>query len=150
MPKLFNTPFEAGLRAMLILYSVGSRGMTLDRIVAYDFITLYGKDFGVSAANLHGQNPFNFSELSAKRATCSDGIKAFVLDGLISVTQTQYGFIYSITKIGNKYVKALESDYKRQYLEILKTVHKKYDSVSDATLVNMINTAGVTALRRQP
>lgn len=150
MPKLFNTPFEAGLRTVLILYSVGSRGMTLDRIVSYDFITLYGKDFGVSETNLHGQNPFNFSELSAKRAICSDGIKSFVLGGLIAVTQTQYGFIYSITQIGNKYVQALESDYKRQYLDILKAVHQKYDLVSDVALVNMINTAGVTALRRQP
>lgn len=150
MPKLFNTPFEAGLRATLILYSANLQGMTLDRIAAYDFITLYGSDFGVSATNLHGLSPFNFSELSAKRLVCSEGIKSFVLDGLISVTQTRNGFLYSITPIGSKYVKNLESDYKRQYLDILEAVHQKYNSVSDIELTNIINAAGVTALRRLP
>lgn len=148
MPKLFNTPFEAGLRTMLILYSSDSQGMTLDRIVTYDFITLYGHDFAVSQTNLHGTNPFNFSELSAKRTACSEGIKSFVLDGLIAVTQTQRGFLYSITPIGREYVQNLESDYKLQYISIFKAVQKKYGSVSDTELIKTINNAGITALRR--
>ena len=148
MPKLFNTPFESGLRAMLILYSSDSQGMTLDRITAYDFITLYGHDFAVAQTNLHGTNPFNFSELSAKRTACAEGGKLFVLDGLIAVTQTQRGFLYSITPIGRKYVQNLESDYKLQYLSIFKAVQKKYGSVSDTELIKTINNAGITTLRR--
>ena len=135
---------------MLILYSANLQGMTLDRIAAYDFITLYGHDFAVSKTNLHGLNPFNFSELSAKRAACSEGIKLFVLDGLIAVTQTQRGLLYSITQTGHKYVQNLESDYKLQYLSIFKAVQKKYDSISDTELIKTINNAGITALRRQP
>lgn len=56
MNDLFNTPFETGLRAMLILSIIRSGGMTIDRLSAYDFMTIYGRDFEVSDWNLHGDN----------------------------------------------------------------------------------------------
>ena len=148
MNDLFNTPFEAGLRAMLILYTTQRRGMTIDRIAAYDFMTIYGNDLGVAEKNLHGINHFSFSELTSKRATCSEGVKAFVLDGLISVSRNKNGFIYSLTSSGEKYVEALDSDYKEQYLKIVKKVNSKYGQVPETELINTINQAAVNALRR--
>lgn len=94
MNDLFNTPFETGLRAILILSVIRSCGMTIDRLSAYDFMTIYGKDFEVSDRNLHGDNSYSFSELSSKRSVCSEGIKMFVLDGLIAVSRTEGGFLY--------------------------------------------------------
>lgn len=38
-------------------------GITLDRIAAYDFITIYCEDFGVADRSLNGENGFAFSEL---------------------------------------------------------------------------------------
>ena len=149
MSNLFNTPFETGLRSLLILYVTKSAGMTIDRIVAYDFITIYGKDFGVSEANLHGDNSLNFSELSTKRSVCSEGVKSFVLSGLIGINRMQSGFLYKLTSAGKKYVEAMESDYKDQYVEIVKSVHKKYGRKTDANLIKEINEKAVEALRRQ-
>lgn len=40
MNDLFNTPFETGLRAILILSVIRSCGMTIDRLSAYDFMTI--------------------------------------------------------------------------------------------------------------
>lgn len=148
MNSLFNTPFETGLRAMLILYSTQTQGMTVDRITAYDFMTIYGNDLGVSEKNLHGINHFSFSELTSKRAVCSEGVKSFVLDGLISVKHANKGFLYSLTSAGKKYVEALESDYKLQYLEIVNGVHKKYNQISDTELMISINQTAIKALRR--
>ncbi|MBD5534862.1 MAG: hypothetical protein HDQ99_04260 [Lachnospiraceae bacterium] len=148
MNDLFNTPFETGLRVMLILYSFQSHGMTIDRITSYDFMTIYGSDLGVSEKNLHGINHFSFSELTSKRATCAEGVKSFVLDGLISVNHNRDGFLYSLTASGKKYVESLESDYKTQYLEIVNAVHKKYGKNTDTELIKTINQAAVSALRR--
>ena len=148
MNKLFNTPFETGLRALLILYGIKSRGLTIDRIAAYDFMCIYGKDFDVSQKNLHGDNSFSFSELSAKRSICTEGVKSFVLDGLITVKRTNGGFLYALTKAGNEYVNNLESDYKQQYLEIVKAVHGKYSRKSDSALLKEINGKAVQSLRR--
>ena len=148
MNELFNTPFETGLRAMLILYATHSQGMTIDRITAYDFMTVYGSDFDVSEKNLHGINHFSFSELTSKRAICSEGVKSFVLDGLISVIRNSDGFLYALTSAGKKYIQSLDSDYRTQYLEIVTAVHKKYAQIPDADLIRTINDAAVKALRR--
>lgn len=149
MNELFNTPFETGLRAMLILYSTNSYGMTIDRIVAYDFMTIYGGDLGISNINLHGINHFNFSELASKRAICSEGLKMFVLEGLITVTRNKNGFLYSITLAGKKYVEELKSNYKNQYLDILKGVQSKYETVADSELIKYISNTAIRALRRE-
>lgn len=148
MNELFNTPFETGLRAMLILYSTNSKGMTIDRIAAYDFMTIYGNDLGITDKNLHGINHFSFSEFSSKRTACSEGIKAFVLDGLIAITRNKRGFLYSLTPTGKKYVEELESNYKDQYMEIFVKVQNKYEKTPDTELIKEINNTAIKSLRR--
>lgn len=148
MNDLFNTPFETGLRAMLILSTIRSSGMTIDRLSAYEFMTIYGKDFEVSDRNLHGDNSYSFSELSSKRVMCSEGVKMFVLDGLIAVNRTEGGFLYKLTPAGRKYIGVLESDYKEQYLSIAQNVHKKYARRSDSTILKEISGKAVQSLRR--
>ena len=149
MNELFNTSFEIGLRAMLILSIDRSNGMTIDRISAYDFIIIYGKAFEVSKQNLHGNNSFSFSELSTKRALCSEGVKQLVLDGLITVIRTSGGFLYRLTTKGRILIDLLESDYKEQYLEIAKETRDKYDLKSDFSVLKEINEKAIQALRRQ-
>ncbi len=122
--------------------------MTIDRIASYDFMTIYGSDLGISENNLHGINHFSFSELSSKRAICSEGVKSFALDGLIGITRNKEGLLYSLTPAGKQYAETLESNYKTQYLEILKKVQLKYDSVPDTELIKIISSAAVKALRR--
>ena len=112
-------------------------------------MTIYGGELGLSERNLHGINHYSFSELSSKRTICSEGVKCFVLDGLISFIQNKEGFIYSLTPAGKQYVEKLESNYKEQFLKSLNEVQKKYDRVPDTELVRIINKAAVNALRRQ-
>ena len=130
MNNLFNTPFETGLRILLALYSMYPQAATLDRLTAYDFIAVYGKDFGVTENNLNGINSFNFSELSTRRSICSKGIKEFALDGLIDVQQSKTGFKYKISKAGKVYVEALNSDYAKQYITSVSTVNQIYGNKS--------------------
>lgn len=111
-------------------------------------MTIYGNDLGVAENNLRGINHFSFSELTSKRAICSEGVKSFVLDGLITVERNKNGFIYSLSSSGTKYVEALDSDYKEQYLKIVKNVHSKYGHVPETELINTINHAAVNSLRR--
>ena len=140
MNKLFNSPFDAGLRCLLLLSCISPSAATIDRISAYDFITMYSKDFGISRKNLHGDSTFNFSELASKRVNCSDG--------LISINRTNKGFTYSINDQGKKYVKTLSSDYAIQYLSISREVNTKFSNLSDEEILNFINKKAIKALRR--
>lgn len=149
MHEIFNSSFETGLRVLLILSSIQPQSATVDRITAYDFITVYGKDFGVSDTNLHGDSNFNFSELASKRTNCNEGIKEFVLNGLISINHTDEGFTYFLNTTGKKYVSSLSSDYAEQYLAISKEVHRKFSALSDEEVVNLINKRAIKELRRK-
>ena len=133
---------------MLILSATNTQGITIDRITAYDFMTIYGSDFGVSEKNLHGINHFNFSELTSRRTICSEGVKAFVLDGLIAVKRGKGGFTYTLTSAGRTFIEKLDSDYEKQYTEIVKEVHKHYKQQTDTKIVKLINDTAVKALRR--
>ena len=149
MNEIFNSSFETGLRVLLVLSSIQPKTATIDRIAAYVFITIYGRDFGVSHINLHGDSNFNFSELASKRASCNEGIKEFVLNGLISINRTQEGFTYFLNDNGKKYVESLSSDYANQYLEIIQKVHKKFAGISDEGIINLINKKAIKELRRK-
>lgn len=133
---------------MLILSVTNTRGMTIDRITAYDLMTIYGSDFGVSEKNLHGINHFSFSELTSRRTICAEGLKEFVLDGLITVKRGKGGFTYALTSSGRKYIEKLDSDYKKQYTEIIREVHTQYGRQTDTAVMKLINDTAVTALRR--
>jgi len=148
MNKIFNTPFETGLRLLLILHTTDSSGMSIDRLAVFDFMTLYGKDFNISDFNLNGVNGFNFSELPTRREMCVQGIKEFALDGLVDVKQTETGFNYKISQNGKKYVEMLNSDYAKQYILSLQSVLDTFGSESDVALVKEINNRAVQALRR--
>ena len=84
MNNIFNTSFEVSLRILIILNTVQTR-LSIDRITDLDFIAIYGKDFGVSEYNLHGDNDYRFSEYTSKREIVSQAIKELVLRGYVKV-----------------------------------------------------------------
>lgn len=148
MNNLFNTPFENGLRVLLILNAIAPKSATVDRIAAYDFISVYGADFGIADSNLHGINSFNFCELPAKRTVISAGIKEMALNGMIQVRNTKNGFTYSINEAGKNFIKSIDDAYSAQYTSIIKKVSEIYSDKTDLEIANTINQMAVKALRR--
>ena len=136
------------MRVLLILYAIKPRGASIDRITTYDFIAIYGKDFGITDFNLHGNTPFNFSELPSKRSLIKKGIKDSTLDGMIVVNQSSSGFQYKLSRTGISFVESLDTNYSQQYLEAISKIHQVYSRKSDSTIMKEINTKAITTLRR--
>ena len=122
--------------------------MTVDRISAYDFITIYGRYFGLSDTSLHGDNNFGFSEFAARRKLIQDALKSLVLDGMISVLRKDDGFRYSINASGKKLCRNLTTEYATAYGFLAKKVMEKYDSMSEVEILNRISKESTKALRR--
>ena len=78
MTGVFNTSFEVSLRILIILHIAKTR-LSVDRITALDFIAIYGRDFGASDFNLHGNNEYRFGEYTAKREIIMQAVKELVL-----------------------------------------------------------------------
>ena len=67
MRTVFNSTFEVSLRILLLLSESGDAGLSIDRIAAYDFITIYSRYFDLSDRVLHGENEFGYSEIASRR-----------------------------------------------------------------------------------
>lgn len=148
MNRLFNTSFENGLRVLLILNTLSPTAVTVDRIAAYDFMSIYGADFGITDTNLHGVNSFNFCELPTKRAIISAGIKEMALNGMILVNNTKNGFTYAINETGKSFIKSIDDEYSEQYAETIQKLNQKYSAKTDLEITTIINKTAVKALRR--
>lgn len=138
MSDIFNTPFEVSLRILIILNTVKSR-VSAERITAFDFISTYGKDFGVSEYNLHGDNSFRFSEYTLKRKIISESLKELVLKGYVNAYCNKNGFNYSISKSGTDFCNALNDNYAEEFATIVNKSNKVYQKYSDRKLAHCIN-----------
>ena len=127
MSEIFNSSLEISLRMLIILNTVQSR-LSVDRIAALDFISIYGKDFGVSEYNLHGDNDYRFSEYTSKREIVSQALKELVLGGYIIPHCNKSGFNYSIN-----------DKYAEDFTNIAKKTNSLFLEHSDRKLIRSIN-----------
>lgn len=147
MNNIFNTSFEVSLRILIIVNTVQTR-LSIDRITDLDFIAIYGKDFGVSEYNLHGDNDYRFSEYTSKREIVSQAIKELVLRGYITPHCNKSGFNYSISKEGVAFCESLNDKYAEDFIEIVKKANVLFLDYSDRKLSNGVQ--GVqTRLKRK-
>ena len=99
MNRLFNTVFENSLR-MLLLLNLYEMPQTLDMLYAVDFMTQYGKTFGITNEELNGSNPFKFSEFTGRRDLVKESLRQLVLKGLVQPVETSKGMSYVISSEG--------------------------------------------------
>ena len=120
--------------------------VTVDWLSCLDFVTTYGKDFGISEFNLHGDNEYRFSEYAAKREIIGIAIKELVLRGYISPHCNKSGFNYSITTAGIKLCKTLNDEYAETYEKIAEMAINHFADYTDRKLMNCINEKAILAL----
>lgn len=148
MTKLFNSTFEVSLRALLLLSQTADVNMTIDRIVAYDFISLYSRHFDLAEVNLHGDNEYGFSELSARRTVMQEALKELVLDGLARASRRKDGFCYEITETGVAFCQKQTTDYANTYRRLASATHKKFKTMTEVEIMAIISQKATHALRR--
>ena len=138
MMAIFNGSFEVSLRILMILYVTQDR-MSMDRIVAMDFIAVYGKDFGVSEDNLHGENNYRFSEYAARRQIMSQAIKELVIRNYIMPHVNKKGFCYSLSDDGKSFCESLNDEYANVYKANLYRANTLFSEHSDRKIIQCIN-----------
>lgn len=144
--KLFNSPFEMGLRIIILLAESPREKFSVDRIIGLDFISCYAADFGMPYANLHGDNGYRYGEIAGRRILVQEAVKKLVTQGLIDVTVDR-GYMFSISKSGKKYAGSLNTDYAKEYRTVAKAAAVKYKDNTDARILATIQSKAVRTLR---
>jgi len=137
MKNVFNTPFEMSLRILIILNTAQGK-LSIDRITALDFISIYGRDFDVSEYNLHGDNSYRFSEYATKREIVSQAIKELVLRNYIIPLCNKSGFVYSISSSGMSFSESLNDEYAECFTGIVNKSIDLFSNYSDRKLIQHI------------
>lgn len=144
--SVFNSTFEMELRILLLVSAAKKKAFSIDRIVSLDFIVCYAGYFQLPYLNPQGDNQYMFSELASRRERIQEAVKSLVVQGLLDVG-LKNGYVFSITDIGSKYIKKLQSEYAVQYKTIATDAIKRFKDYSDLQLERMINDSAVKSVR---
>ena len=146
MIKVFNSTFENSLRMILLLSEFNSSEL-LDRLYTTDFLTVYGRDFGLAPINLNGDNDFEYSELQSRKVVCKNALRELVLNGLVIPIKDQTGIRYQINDEGKEYADSLQSEYAMAYRENAEAAIKYVEKYSDRQIISMINRMSTDSVR---
>jgi hypothetical protein len=107
---VFNTPLEAGLRALFLLVSSGRRALDIDRIMHFDYILVHTTDFG-GPPSLHPPSPSRGSQAIVRRALLQDGLELMRSRELIERKYAATGIRYRATDVGRHVANQFSSGY---------------------------------------
>ena len=138
MGKIFNSVFENSVRLVILLDALGTPE-DLDMVYAADFIVSYGRVFGLTHADLNGDNPYMFSEFAARRKFVKSALRELVLYGLVKPLNGDAGVQYQITELGSAFSRSLSSDYAQEYRSVAHKVAVHIEGETSSSVISEIN-----------
>ena len=149
MTELFNTVFEMKLHLLFVLAADIGEPMSIDKILAIDFVAIYGKEFGISSSNLHGDNPYKYSEIPAKRDLLQLAVKEAVLDGLAYfLPSAETGMLYRINFKGINFYNSFHTSYAEEYRILTHSALEYLSSKTESEITAFLNEKAITSIRK--
>lgn len=110
VPRLFNTPFEAGVRTVVILDAFSPSTLSLERLVALDHFVVHTEDLK-GPPSLHPPVRTRAAEMLVRRGLVERGISMMMGRGLIVRCASPRGIEYSAGEESAIFTYLLRSDY---------------------------------------
>ena len=109
-------------------------------------MSIYGADFDLLDANLHGNGLFRFSEFSAKSTLVAYAIKKLVLNSFIKFVPTDSGYSYSISSVGKKIVSKISDGYVAEYRIAVREVYRTFTYLQTSKMQQKIYDMTINSL----
>ena len=109
-PRIFNTPFETGLRSVIILTACYPEQLSLHRLVVFDHLVVHTGDIQ-GPPSMHPQDRSRAAEILVRRGLVSSGLALMETRGLVARTATPGGFRYQAGAEAGSFVDLLASRY---------------------------------------
>ena len=95
----FNTPLEAGLRALFLLAAGARRSFDLESLIYLDYAMVHSASFG-GPPSLHPTTPSQGAQLLVRRALLRDGLELMRSRDLVERRYAKTGIRYKATDVG--------------------------------------------------
>jgi hypothetical protein len=109
-PRIFNTPFETGVRSVIILTACYPEGLSLHRLVVFDHLVVHTGDIH-GPPSMHPQDRSRAAEILVRRGLVSSGLALMETRGLVARTATYNGFRYRAGEEAGSFVDLLGAPY---------------------------------------
>ena len=109
-PRIFNTPFETGLRSVVILTACYPDKLGLNRLVVFDHLVVHTEDVG-GPESMHPKDRSRAAEILVRRRLVDAGLSLMQSRGLVARIVTPGGFRYKAGEEAGSFVDMLSSDY---------------------------------------
>lgn len=109
-PRIFNTPFETGLRSVIILTACYPERLSLHRLVVFDHLIVHSGDFD-GPKSMHPEDRSRAAEILVRRSLVDSGLALMETRGLITRAATPDGFRYQAGDEAGSFVDLLTAPY---------------------------------------
>ncbi|WP_395698657.1 ABC-three component system middle component 2 [Methylocella sp.] len=106
----FNSPLEAGLRALSVLVPAFPATMDLQRLVAFDYLVVHTADAG-GPESLHAELPLRPAELLVRRQLVERGLMLMMSRTLVERIAADDGISYRAGEMAETFLVSLTSPY---------------------------------------
>lgn len=109
-PRIFNTPFETGLRSVVILTACYPERLSLHRLVVLDHLVVHTGDID-GPPSMHPDNRSRAAEILVRRGLVESGLALMETRGLVTRTPTSDGFRFQAGDEAGSFVDLLTTTY---------------------------------------
>ena len=132
--KVFNTPLEYALRALIIIENCTEKGIDIGRLVNYDYLVLHTNDLPDGPESLHPPIPYRSAEILIKRTLIQKGLNILLSKELIIIKYKKQGIFFYPSNLSEKILSCLNSNYYMLLKENVSWVINKFGHLSDIQL----------------
>jgi hypothetical protein len=129
----FNSPLEAGVRAVGILLPAYPQAYDLQRLVAFDYLVVHTGDIG-GPQSLHPRLPLRSAELLVRRKLVERGLLLMMSQGLVERIIDTNGISYRAGELAETFLSTLTSPYLIALRERGDWVVNTFGNMDDDTL----------------
>jgi hypothetical protein len=136
-PRIFNTPFETGLRSVVILTACYPDMLGLNRLVVFDHLVVHTHDVG-GPLSMHPKDRSRAAEILVRRGLVESGLALMQTRGLIARIVTPLGFRYMAGEEAGAFVDMLSSTYANALKKSAAWLIENIQPMSDEELSGLV------------
>lgn len=141
-PRIFNTPFETGLRSVVILTACYPDMLGLNRLVVFDHLVVHTGDIG-NLPSMHPKDRSRAAEILVRRGLVDSGLALMQTRGLVSRAVTPAGFRYTAGEEAGSFLDLLSSTYVKALKEraawLVTNIHPMNDEALSQLVQSRMN-----------
>jgi hypothetical protein len=134
--QTFNTPLEAGLRALFLLTAAAKRSLDVQHLMYFDYAMVHSSDFD-GPSSLHPPTPSQGSQLLVRRALIQEGLALMRSRDLVERRFLAAGIRWRVTPAGRHVAAQFSTEYAVRLRERAEWVLRTLGQHTDAELAEL-------------